>query len=75
MLLLRSTHLCWSHYVDRNEGKEIYYHTFHSTKGLKYGTDIDQDLPKLRTYVFYILMIKRRLGIVSKRYLGRQKPF
>ena len=28
--------LCWFHYVNRDEGKEIYYHTFHSTKGLEY---------------------------------------
>ncbi len=28
--------LCWFHYVNRDEGREIYYHTFHSTKGLEY---------------------------------------
>lgn len=42
--------LCWFHYVNRDEGKEIYYHTFHSTKGLEYenviiilGKDFGQD--------------------------------
>lgn len=42
--------LCWFHYVNRDENKEIYYHTFHSTKGLEYenviiilGKDFGQD--------------------------------
>ena len=42
--------LCWFHYVNRDESKEIYYHTFHSTKGLEYenviiilGKDFGQD--------------------------------
>lgn len=28
--------LSWFHYVNRDEGKDIYYHTFHSTKGLEF---------------------------------------
>ena len=42
--------LRWFHYVNRDESKEIYYHTFHSTKGLEYknvilvlGKDFGQD--------------------------------
>lgn len=42
--------LCWFHYINRDESKEIYYHTFHSTKGLEYenviiilGKDFGQD--------------------------------
>lgn len=29
--------LNWFHYINRDEGKEIYYHTFHSTKGMEYN--------------------------------------
>lgn len=42
--------LRWFHYVNRDGGREIYYHTFHSTKGLEYenvililGKDFGQD--------------------------------